>query len=179
VRSLATIIENLAEAQEKMLRAADAVPASQWRTRPFEGRWSAGEVIGHLVTVERAIISRTDKILRRPPKEVPFFKRLHFPIAVAKSRLIRFKTPIPLDPEAVHEKEELLAELRQVRERTLAFIEETMERDLSKYRMPHPFLGMLNTYQWFQLIASHEIRHSKQMQEIAKTLPKTVTSLGK
>jgi hypothetical protein len=136
-------------------------------------------VIGHLIIVERAIISRTDEVLKKPPKKVPFLKRLHFPMAVAKSRLIRLKTPIPLDPEIVCEKGEMLAELRQVRERTLAFIEETMERDLSKYRMPHPFLGMLNTYEWFQLIASHEVRHTKQMREIAGTLPKTVTSLEK
>jgi hypothetical protein len=179
LRSLATIIENLARAQSDLLRAADAVPADHWKTRPGEGRWSAGELTGHLITIERAIISRADKVLRKPAKEVPFFKRLHFPMAVAKSRLIRLKTPIPLDPGIVCGKEEMLAELRQVRERTLAFIEETMERDLSKYRMPHPFLGTLNTYEWFQLIASHEIRHSKQMREIAGTLPKSVISLEK
>jgi hypothetical protein len=73
----------------------------------------------------------------------------------------------------------MLAELRQVRERTLAFIEETMGRDLSKYRMTHPFLGSLNAYEWFQLIASHEIRHMKQMQEISVSLPKSVTRLQK
>jgi uncharacterized damage-inducible protein DinB len=179
VASLKTIVENLADAQQKLMHAANAVPADQWKTRPEEGRWSAGELIGHLITIERTIISRADRVLRKPPKEVPFFKRLHFPMAVAKSRLIRLKTPIPLDPEIVHEKEEMLAGLRQVRERTLAFIEETMERDLSKYRMPHPFLGSLNTYEWFQLIASHEIRHMKQLQEIAHALPKTVTSSQK
>ena len=179
MRSLATIIENLARAQSELMRAADAVPAEQWKTRPAEGRWSAGELIGHLITIERAIIGRTDKVLRTPPKEVPFFKRFHVPMAVVESRVIRRKTPIPLDPGIVHEKEEMLAELRQVRERTLAFIGETMERDLSKYRMPHSFLGTLNTYEWFQLIASHEIRHTKQMREIAGALPKSVTSLEK
>ena len=161
------------------MRAADAVPADQWRTRPAEERWSAGELTGHLITIERAIISRTDKVLRKPPKEVPFFKRLHVPMVIVESRLIRLKTPIPLDPGVIHEKEEMLAELGQVRERTLALIEETMERDLSKYRMPHPFLGSLNAYEWFQMIASHEIRHTKQMREIAGTLPKSVTSLEK
>jgi hypothetical protein len=54
-------------------------------------------------------------------------------MAVVESRLIRRTTPIPLDPGIVSEKkEETLAKLRQVRERTLAFMEETMERDLSK-----------------------------------------------
>jgi hypothetical protein len=179
MRSLTAIIRNLSRAQSELLRAADIVPAEQWKTRPAEGRWSAGELTGHLITVERAIIGGTDKLLKKPPKVVSFFKRFHIPMAVAESRLIRLKSPVPLDPRIVREKEEMLAELRQVRERTLAFIEETMGRDLSKYRMTHPFLGSLNAYQWFQLIASHEIRHMKQMQEISVSLPKSVTRLQK
>jgi uncharacterized damage-inducible protein DinB len=177
--SLTAIIQNLSRAQSELLRAADIVPAEQWKTRPAEGRWSAGELTGHLITVERAIIGGTDKLLKKPPKAVSFFKRFHIPMAVAESRLIRLKSPVPLDPRIVREKEEMLAELRQVRERTLAFIEETMGRDLSKYRMTHPFLGSLNAYEWFQLIASHEIRHMKQMQEISVSLPKSVTRLQK
>jgi hypothetical protein len=51
--------------------------------------------------------------------------------------------------------------------------------DLGKYSMSHPFLGTLNAYEWLQFIASHEIRHMKQMREIAGTLPKSVTSLQK
>ncbi len=54
-----------------------------------------------------------------------------------------------------------------------------MERDLSKYTMEHPFQGILNAYEWLQFIASREIRHIKQMREIAGTLPKTVTILEK
>ena len=39
----------------------------------------------------------------------------------------------------IGEKEEMLTELRGVRERTLAFIEETRGRHLSKYNMTHHF----------------------------------------
>ncbi|MCU1316667.1 MAG: hypothetical protein JWN63_1989 [Candidatus Acidoferrum typicum] len=92
-------------------------------------------------------------------------------------RVLRRKARVPLEPQVVREKEEMLGELRGVRERTLAFIEETKGRDLSKYRMPHPFLGSLNVYQWLQFLAAHEKRHMKQMREIAGTLPKTVTNL--
>jgi uncharacterized damage-inducible protein DinB len=177
VPSLATIVENLARAQRELLRAAEAVPEDQWKTRPAEGRWSAGELIGHLSAVERAILSRADKLLQKPPKSLPFFKRFHVPMMVVEARVIRLKTPKWLDVQTIREKEEMLAELRGVRERTLAFIEETRSRDISKYSMPHPFLGTLNAYEWLQFIASHEIRHTKQMREIAETLPKTVTSL--
>src|SRR5258708_415213 len=74
VPSLATIVENLARAQCELLRAAEAVPEDQWKTRPAEGRWSAGELIGHLSAVERAILSRADKLLQKPPKSLPLFQ---------------------------------------------------------------------------------------------------------
>lgn len=177
--ALATIIENLARAQGELLRAADAVHADQWKMRPAEERWSAGELIAHLTVTERTIVGRTDKLIQKPPKPVPFYKQFHVPMMIVEARIIRRKAPTLVEPQTVNEKEELLAELRGVRERTLAFIEETKGRDLSKYSMPHPFLGTLNAYDWLQFIASHEIRHTKQMREIAGALPKTVTSLNK
>jgi hypothetical protein len=77
------------------------------------------------------------------------------------------------------EKEKMLAELRTIRERSLAFLAETEGRDLREYRRPHPFLRMLNTYEWFGMIALHEIRHTKQMREIASNLPKVVATRQK
>jgi len=130
--------------------------------------------------IERAILSRAGKVLEKPPESVPFFKRFHVPMMFVEARVIRRKAPVTLEPKVVPEKEEMLAaELREVRERTLAFIEKTRGGDLSKYRMAHPFLGSLNAYQWLQFLATHEKRHRKQMRDIAGTLPKTVTSLHK
>src|SRR5258708_38826334 len=179
VPSLETIVGNLDRAQRELLRAADLVSANQWKTRPGEGRWSAGELIGHLITIERTILRNTDRLLQKPPKSVPFYKRFHVPMVVVESRLIRRKTPIATDGVMIQEKEVMLAELRQARERTLVFIEKNMERDLSKYSMSHAFLGTLNAYEWFQMIASHEVRHTKQMKEIAAALPKVVAILQK
>jgi hypothetical protein len=179
VPALKTIVENLACAQAGLLRAADDVPVDHWKTSPGAGRWSAGELVGHLITIERAIIRGADKLLQKPPKRLPFYKRFHIPMAVVESRLIRRKSPLPIDPHLVRGKEEMLAEWREVRERTLEFIEETSGRDLSKYHMPHAFLGTLNAYEWFQMIASHELRHTKQMKEIAQSLPKSVARLQK
>lgn len=179
MRSLEIILQNLERAQTGFLSAADAVPAEQWKMRPAEGRWSAGELTCHLCAIERAILGRADKLLQKPPKSVPFYKRFHVPMRIVESRAIRRKAPEALEPQTVCDKEEMLAELRGMRERTLAFIEETRGRNLSVYSMPHPFLGNLNVYDWLQFIASHEIRHTKQMREIAKALPKTVTSLQK
>lgn len=178
--TIQSITENLARAEKQFLLATDAVPTDQWKTCPAEGRWSAAELVCHVIQVERAIIKNAGKVLLRPPQPRPFSKRFHIPMALVESRLIPRKTPIPLDPSLVGEKDEMLAQLREVRQQTRAFLEEkTQGKDLGKYHMPHPFLGTFNLYEWLQVIASHQVRHAKQMREIAAALPKTVTTLQK
>ena len=172
VARLDPILQKLAQAQSSLLSTADSVPADQWRTRPGHGGWSAAEVVAHLIMVERSVLGSADRVVQHTPKRIPLLKRIHLPLALVEARLIRLKTPIPLDPELVGEKETSLAELREIRERTLAFVDETKSRDLSQYYWRHPFLGMLNSYQWLQMVACHEIRHEKQMKKIAKSYRK-------
>jgi DinB superfamily len=172
VTRLAPILEKLAHAQSRLLHTADSVRPDQWKTRPVRGGWSAAEVVAHLIMVERAVLGSADRVMQHAPKHFSLLRKIHLPLALVESRLIRRKTPIPLDPELVREKETMLAELREVRERTLAFVDEIKGRDLSKYRWRHAFLGSLNIYDWLQMIACHEIRHEKQMREIAEAYRK-------
>jgi hypothetical protein len=174
VPELEPILEKLARAQHRLLRAADAIPAELWQTTPEPDTWSAAELVAHLMIVERAVIRTADKVLHKVPKPIPVFKRFHLPLTAVELRLVRLKSPLPLDPALLREKEGMLAELRDVRERTLAFMHETAGRDLSAYRWRHPFLGFLSAYDWFSTIALHEIRHEKQMREIAAGLPKVI-----
>ncbi len=176
---LEPILEKLARAQHHLLRAADSVPSEHWRTRPDRGGWCAAELVAHLIMVERAVIGSADRVLQKAPKQFSMLKKFHLPMALVEARIIRRKTSVPLDPELVQEKETMLAELREVRERTLAFIDETKERNLSVYRWRHPFLGSLNMYGWFQMIAAHQVRHEKQLREISAGLPKAIATLQK
>lgn len=175
-RSLEAILNKLAEAQTSFCRAADDISSEQWNTKPNAREWSAAELVAHLVMVEREIVGGADRITRKAPKRIPFLKRGHLPLWLVEARIIKRKSPIPLDPGMVGAKEEMLGELRAARERTLAFLEETKSRDLSAYYWPHPFLGMLNLYEWFEMIAAHQVRHAKQMREIRKRIPKLVGS---
>ena len=177
--SIQSIVEKLARAQKGFLTAADTIPPEQWSCKPSAERWSAAELVVHLVMVERAVVGGADRIIQQAPKEIPFRKRFHLPFWLVESRLVRRKTSIPLDHSLLGHKEEMLAELRAARERTLSFLEETQQRDLSVYRWEHAFLGMLNVYEWFEMIASHELRHTKQIKEKAAHLPKAVENTHK
>jgi uncharacterized damage-inducible protein DinB len=177
VSKTAPIVEKLTQAQSLLLSAADSITPEQWQTAPAEGRWCAAEVVAHLTLVERGVLQNADRITQKEPKTWPFYRRFHMPLRIVEKRWIRTKSPRAVAPISVGGKEHMLAELRDVRERTFAFLDETKARDLSVYRWPHPFLGTLDLYEWVAFIASHQIRHTKQMREIAAHLPKTVATL--
>ena len=174
--NLDPILQKLDASRRELLRAADRVPAGHWQTPPCEGRWCAGAVIGHLTMVERYVLSSADRLSQQEPKRWPFYRRFHLPFAVIERRLLKRKAPQRVEPGVLAGKEAMLAEFREVRERTLAFLDETKARDLSGYRWPHPFIGTLNVYEWLRFLGSHEVRHTKQMREIVDRLPKSVAS---
>ncbi len=169
---VAPIIERLNRVRQQFESVAGSVPADLWRKPPRPGAWSAAEVIAHLAMVETAITDGAAKLVRGAPPRVPLWKRLHAPLSLAEWRGIRRKTPIPLDPSLVSDKEAMLARLAELRRRTLALLEEHRGRDLSAYRRKHPFFGSLNYYSWFKMIAHHEARHTKQLREIVETFQK-------
>ena len=166
------IIAQLSRVRAGLDSAVDGVPAELWREPPRPGAWSAAEVIAHLTMVEGAITDGAAKRVREAPPAVPFWKRLRLPVWLAEWRGIRVKTPIPLDPKLLDEKEAMLGRLASLRWRTLALLEETRDRELSAYRWKHPFFGSLNYYSWFRVVAHHEARHTQQIREIIECLQK-------
>jgi len=179
VSRLQPTLQKLGAAQEAFLRAADGISTAHWQQPPTCGGWSAAELVGHLSQVERGVLSYADRVIRKAPLPVVFFRRWHLPIALVESRIVKRQAPSSVQPTEVSAKETMIADLRGVRERTLAFLEETHQRDLTSYCWRHPFLGNLNFYEWFTFVAAHQARHTKQMLEIAKNLPKGVATAQK
>jgi hypothetical protein len=80
VPTLNLILAKLARAQTSFFRAADSVPAEQWKAKPGAEEWSAAELVAHLIMVEKAIVGGADRITQKSPKPVPYFKRFHLPL---------------------------------------------------------------------------------------------------
>jgi hypothetical protein len=170
MKTLQPIREKLARAQTTFFRAADTIPAEKWSNCPGLDEWSASQLVAHLVVVERGVVTRVDQLTQGSANPSPFLRRLHLPMWLVEARVIRRKSPVPLDESLLAEKETMLGELRRVRERTMAFISETEGRDLSCYCWRHPFWGTLNAYEWMEMIAAHQLRHTKQVREIEAKL---------
>ncbi len=164
------IVEKLNRSRAGLLSAVERVPTERWQKRPGNGAWSAAEVVAHLTVVETAVVSGATKWVQTEPKPVPFWKRLHLPLALTTLRLVKTKTSIPLDTRLVGEKDAMLERYRTVRDQTLAFVETNRERDLRRWRRPHPFMGSFNGNTWLKFIGYHEARHTKQIRAIVKSL---------
>lgn len=156
------------------MRAVAAIPEESWRQPPKAGAWSGAEIVAHVMSVESTVIDGAERVLRKEPKRIPLLKRFSLPPAIVERRTIRIKSPIPVDERLVATKELMLARLGEVRARTIRLMEETKNRDLRVYRWKHPVLGMLHAYGWFSFLASHQIRHRKQLEEIVTGLRKAV-----
>ena len=170
MRDLKPVVERLDRARARLLAVADQIPAELWNRRPEPDCWSAAEVIAHLTMVEVAVLKGMRKLLATEPQPVPFWRRIHIPPIVNLSRLVKVKTPLPLDPALLAAKEPMLERFSALRAETLAFLEANADRDLRRWRFPHPFFGSLNGVGWFKMIGYHEARHTKQLREIARTV---------
>ncbi len=119
--------------------------------------------------VERAVADGAAKVTAAAPRPVSFRDRLGPPILLAEYRLVKRKTPIPLDSSLLGEKDKMMRRLARERERTHALLTDTRQCDLRQYFWKHPFFGHLNFYQWMRLLAHHQVRHTKQIREIVNT----------
>lgn len=169
MQNIVPILKRLSSSRDKFLATIDSVPEARWFERPRPDAWSAAEVVAHVTMVERAVNKNLNRLLKSPPVELPLYKRLHFPFWIARFRILKFKSPIPLKAELVSEKDKLVESLGSMRKATTDLLEANRSRELSAYRSPHPFLGSLNFYDWHELLASHEDRHRKQIRVIVES----------
>jgi len=171
---LSPILKKLHRSERLVLEASAPIGSENWCTKPGPEDWSAAEVVAHLMIVEQHIVRTARKVVQKTPKHQSLWKRWHLPLWFVEARVIKRKSPIPLDPLLLCEKEKMLETMQLTRQQTIAFMTETQTRDVSVYRWDHPFLGSLNLYEWFEMIAAHQVRHAKQLKQIERELPKVV-----
>jgi hypothetical protein len=166
--NLGPLIDRLRRSRERLETAARRIPNPHWRTPPNEGAWSGAEIVAHVTMVETLMAGAAARIIRKPPVAVPLHKRIHLPVAVVAWRGRRVASPIPLDTLLLDDRDAMLLRLAGQRERTLSLLESGRDQNFRRYRLQHPFLGSLQYYDWFRLLAAHDVRHAKQLDEVRK-----------
>src|SRR5262245_45819328 len=173
---VAGVFRQLDDARSTLRAAVDAVPTGARSTRPGEDRWSVNEILEHLSLVERRFTgliamriaeAKAAGLGSEDDARDPFPPNLRQMFADRANRRTA--------PEAVHPTGGWSdAEAWVAVEHARAALRETVSAvdglALSRVKHAHPVFGTLSVYQLVELIANHEVRHSKQIAGIAEQL---------
>ena len=143
---------------------------AQWSFKPAPDRWSIAECAEHIaVSEDMLFLLVTAKILKSPPaaerKSGPSDKD-ELVLRSTADRSRKVETADFLRPKGRWPtREALVAQFKQSRDRTIAFVEATAE-DLRAHSAPNPVYQSLDAYQYILLMAGHTERHVAQINEV-------------
>lgn len=169
--------EQLERATEHLLASAEALGADK-STAPAAGKWSAVQVVHHLLFIEGNIVQYIQKKVHSEealPK-VGLFTRLRAQAVRLFLRLPGLKVKAPRGVATLTDAGNLpsLAELRATwggsRRQLERLLNEFPGRQLNRAIFPHPRSGRINIYQVMEFLLDHLLHHQQQMDRITKAL---------
>jgi len=169
------LLDNLAAHRAALRETVADIPVELHRVRPESGRWSVVEVLEHLSILERrlsgAFRRQLDQAraagLREETETSSVLGRLSFDVLDRDRKLV---APDVVQPTATVDLSTAWQALEQSREGLLAVMADGDGFALDELTFPHPVLGTLTLYQWYEFIAGHEARHTAQIVEIVEQL---------
>ncbi len=173
---VAGVFTQLDEARSTLRAAVEMVPSHLRSQRPGDDRWSVNEILEHLSLVEQRFagliamrIAEAQNTGVGPEQDT----RDPFPVALRQmlaDRANRRSAPEAVHPRAGLDEAAAWAAVERARSLTRDTVIAADGLALSQVTHNHPVFGTLNMYQLVELIANHEVRHSKQIAGIAEQL---------
>jgi uncharacterized damage-inducible protein DinB len=163
-----SLLKNLAESRERLLRMALDLSREQLHFRPAPGRWTVAECLEHIAFVEGRLLGLVQKLLETPPdpsKRSAMEGKDDMLVADLVGRVTRFQAPDYVAPTGRWPDEQLMKEFEAARRQTRDFAAST-QANLRQHFYNHPIFGDLDMYQWLLLIAAHCDRHRAQSEEV-------------
>ena len=159
--------------------AVDAVPSPLRETRPAADRWSVAEVLEHLGRVEDQLTRLLAAKLAEarltgalgPERESGPIANSHADLLLDRRRRITAGDRVL--PRGELDAASALATLDTTRSKLLHLVLAHDGLSLGAVSHPHPAFGVLDGYQWFAFIGTHEARHAAQIREIGEALVAT------
>ncbi len=146
-----------------VLDAVEDLKPQQCSFKPAPDRWSICEVVEHLVVTEKGLLPLAQK---QPSPSSAAGERYSDDqiLKNVSSRAEKVKTPEMFQPKGTLSRDEVLAQFKQTRDTTIAFIRDTQD-DL-RARVSTSPAGPSDPVQWLLFISGHTSRHLDQIAEI-------------
>jgi uncharacterized damage-inducible protein DinB len=162
----ATTIEQLNEATTAMAGMAASVPQSSFNTIPFEGSWTVGQLLQHMIKSDRSTLDAlngdTIPTTRNGDELVEKLRDIFL------STDNKFDAPAFIVPEEQqYDKETMLRLFIEGRDEIIQVLRET---DMLETCTTHPVLKDYTRLELVWFIVFHTMRHSRQLERIIAQL---------
>ena len=149
-----TMIEKYAKGFDEVMKALEGFPKEQLTAHPFEGKWSACEIVHHLADSEMNSAVRLRRLLAEERAEIVGYDQDDYSI--------RFK----YNERDVAPSLELF---RSSRSTTMQIIE-TMKDDDWKREGHHNEHGVYTPETWLRIYSNHAHNHAAQIERLREAL---------
>jgi DinB superfamily len=173
---LTEVLSRLDRARAGLRASIEAIPSSLQRERPAPDRWSAADVLEHLMLVERLfggrIITAIDAA-RSAGLSSEANSREPLPDTIERrlaDRVNKRQAPDPVQPTGTVDVAAGWVALESGHASLRSAVARADGLALSEVALDHPAFGTMTVYQWIELVAAHEVRHTEQIKEIASAL---------
>lgn len=159
-----------------LLNAVAAVPSADRERRVGDDEWTVAQVVDHLATVERGTAGLLAKRAQRareagvgPDLETSSVadRMNHARIADNPARL---EAPEIVRPRPTCDCADALSALAASRDALRETIAAFESVDATKVTARHAVFGEIDGYQWLLFLGQHELRHARQIANIAERL---------
>lgn len=161
------IVELLEDSRSQLESLAAEATGDLWTHKPTDDKWSAGEVVEHLVLAEEMFLGMIDDMLQgeADPEWQTIAQGGTQSIETGlQDRSQKFQAPERLQPSGEVSRQELLERFAKGRTMLLDLARST-EAPVKKYTQAGP-PGNLNVQQWLTLAGAHTLRHCEQIREV-------------
>jgi uncharacterized damage-inducible protein DinB len=168
--------EQLEQATNRLLESVAALGDKAYQS-PGPGKWSAAQVVQHLVISETGIGQYLEKKLLQEEGHqkagVGAFLKSRLLRVMLRLPFTRFKAPsflAKMMPETAPPLPELRAEWEAVRRRLERLLNEFPGKLVSHAIFKHPRSGMLTIHQTLDFMLDHILHHQQQVERIRKVV---------
>jgi hypothetical protein len=184
---LQAIVDELEDAECRVLSMAANLPVEQWTCRPGRGRWSAAECVEHLNISSEALLPLLRSALDAAGgklQSAPRYRR--DPIGwliwklVGESGGLKARTSQAFEPKGASTPQELVARFTRQQAELRACVLAAEGLPIDRVKMVSPFDRRVsyNLYAALTLVPRHQHRHLLQAEQAARTAADADSSAG-
>jgi uncharacterized damage-inducible protein DinB len=168
------LFEQLESRKEEILRSFRSMSVEQFNLRPRDNKWSAAEVLSHLVTAERLSVAYMHK--KAPAittlERTGLWEEIILGILIVSQRMpgLKFKAPkrVVENTTVLMTLPEIEAAWKVIRDDLRTLLETLPREEWNRKIYRHPIAGYMNLKQALIFLREHLIHHGPQLRALVK-----------